>query len=376
MLVALVATAFAAAPPPIINGEAADASLYPMTGGLLFSGYIDMGRYGAMQYDALLCSSTLIAPDVLLVAAHCLDPETLTQGYGTVENTEFRWSRQADLTEWDGSQTLTAWPDDAVQAWDWVFNPDFDVFSMGAGLGENSDVGLVFLDTPVLDVDPAVLITEAEAEQVVEGADVAIVGWGQQNAKAQPDPGTFAEKMWGMSTLGEVGATEMLVGPTRDSVRKCHGDSGGPTFMDVTTDSPEVMRQIGITSHAYDGSDCKSVGGVDTRVSAYLEWIDSEMRARCEDGTRVWCDVPGILPPPSGEDTGTPDDTGSGDTGSGDDTAAADDSGGGGNGNGDGNGDTAGETPTGGCGCNDAPSPVTAALALAPLLLLSKRRRG
>ena len=48
---------------------------------------------------------------------------------------------------------------------------------------------------------------------------------------------------------------------------------------------------------------------MDTRVDFYLEWIDSEMRAACDAGTRVWCDEPGILPtdyyePVVADDTG------------------------------------------------------------------------
>ena len=40
-----------------------------------------------------------------------------------------------------------------------------------------------------------------------------------------------------------------------------------------------------------------ALSGRDTRVDHYLEWIDEEMRSRCEDGTRVWCEVDGIIPP-------------------------------------------------------------------------------
>lgn len=354
MLLTLVTLASAAAPPPIINGEEADETLYPMTGGLLLSAYIDMGSYGAQQYDALICSSTLIAPDVVLVAAHCLDPEVLTYGYGTVSDEAFRWTRQADLTDYDGTKKVKAWPDDAVQAWDWTFNDKFDINKLGYGIAENFDVGLVFLDTPVTDVDPAVLVTEEEASQIEEGDDVVIVGWGQQEATSgyqQPDPGTYAIKMWGQSVIGEIGEPEFQVGPDKSDPRKCHGDSGGPTFMDVETDSPEVMRQIGITSHSYDDTDCAKKGGVDTRVDHYLAWIDKEMRSRCEDGSRVWCDEPGILPPPVPPE---PEDTGSAD---GADTGGTD-------------GDPLG------CGCNGAPTPAGALLALVPAALLMRRRHA
>jgi uncharacterized protein (TIGR03382 family) len=56
------------------------------------------------------------------------------------------------------------------------------------------------------------------------------------------------------------------------------------------------MRLIGVTSRSADFTLCAEKGGYDTRVDAYLDWIDDEMRAACEDGTRVWCEEPGILP--------------------------------------------------------------------------------
>ena len=93
----------------------------------------------------------------------------------------------------------------------------------------------------------------------------------------------------------------MKIGETAEDVRKCHGDSGGPSFLRVTTDSTEATRVIGVTSHAYDMTDCKQTGGVDTRVDYYLDWIQQEMEDRCADGTRVWCEetgIPAIPPPP------------------------------------------------------------------------------
>ena len=62
-------------------------------------------------------------------------------------------------------------------------------------------------------------------------------------------------------------------------------------------DLGDGQRIVGVTSHAYDYSDCYVTGGVDTRVDHYLDWIDDEMRARCEDGTRVWCETDGIITP-------------------------------------------------------------------------------
>jgi MYXO-CTERM domain-containing protein len=74
--------------------------------------------------------------------------------------------------------------------------------------------------------------------------------------------------------------------------------------MDLDVDTEVKTRLIGVTSHAYDNSDCDEKGGVDTRVDHYLAWIDAEMSARCADGTRSWCDEPGIIPVPMREGGG------------------------------------------------------------------------
>jgi len=182
------------------------------------------------------------------------------------------------------------------------------------------------------------------------------VGWGMQEASSSPlqspPEGTYGYKQVGDSYVGDEGTWEFQVGVEEDDVRKCHGDSGGPSFFQVADDGTyeETWRVVGVTSHAYDRTDCDETGGVDTRVSAYLDWIDAEMRSRCEDGSRVWCDVDGIVPPP--EPVAEVEDTG------------------------DGAGEE-GESPLGGCGCAAAPEPAGVAwlLGLAGMVL-GVRRRG
>ena len=76
-----------------------------------------------------------------------------------------------------------------------------------------------------------------------------------------------------------------------------------------------IIFVIGITSHAYNEEDCK-IGGVDTRIDFWLEWIDLQMRAACDEGKRSYCTQPGIptpdefLPPEPVVDAGTPVDAG------------------------------------------------------------------
>ena len=271
-----------------------------MTGGLIAEGKI--AGFGGMTF---LCSSTLIAPDVVLTAAHCVDIEAMLGGL-QLDELKFHYIRDADLTAFQLGASAEV-PADAGTGAEYVVYPDY-VGAQGVqiGLSENHDIALIFLDTPV-DHPYAYLPTKEEFPQIVVDMDVTIVGWGQQTSSQQPEPGTVQVKQVAESYISEMGDTEFKVGEEQADGRKCHGDSGGPTFATVETEALEDMRVIGVTSHAYDMTDCRETGGVDTRVSAYWDWIDAEMRARCEDGTRSWCEVDGIIPPPM---PAAPEDTG------------------------------------------------------------------
>lgn len=279
-------------PEPIINGEDADEDDFPMTGAVILE-----GKWGNSDLRMLMCSSTLIAPDTVLLAAHCVDEDVLAlSGLGNLEDITYYWTHEEDLSDFDGSDPDQELPEDAVQAWDFVTHDDWDFMSMQMGLAENNDIALLFLDEAV-DFPFAYLPTADEATQIEVDVEVEVVGWGQQEATdtwEAPPPGTYGTKQQGVSYINALADYEMQIGGEEEDVRKCHGDSGGPTFMHVATTSPESMRIIGVTSHSYDQTDCWETGGVDTRVDYFLEWIDEEMDARCDDGGRVWCVETGI----------------------------------------------------------------------------------
>ena len=277
-------------PDYIINGSEASEDDFPMTGGMLLR-----GEAFGFPLEMFVCSSTLIAPDTVLIAAHCLDTNALTAGI-PMDEMEIYWTRQPDLTSWDGTQQSPELPTDAIKAVDWVLHEDFDLQSLQIGLAENSDIALIFLSEPVLDIEPAYLPTAAEAASLAEGDLVFVVGWGQQIAtgfQEMPPDGSYAIKMQGESHISMIAEYEFKVGEEEDDVRKCHGDSGGPSFWE----GDDGLRLIGVTSHAYDNTDCFQTGGVDTRVDYFFDWIDDNMVSRCEDGTRVWCEETGIISP-------------------------------------------------------------------------------
>jgi len=271
---------------PIINGAVADDDDYPMTGGLILT---------SAGSKAVVCSSTLIAPDVVILAAHCVDPDALA-AYGYTSGTQW-WSTEPDLAIYDGSGDPPL-PDDAVLVRASVFPDEFDINTMQKRTALNYDIALAFLDEPLEGQPLGVLPTDDEAEALTTGAEVAIVGWGQTS-----QGGASGVKYWGESVVGAVSDYEFQVGPDQDDVRQCHGDSGGPTFLAVETGSATKERVVGVTSHSWDSTDCASAGGVETRVDYYLDWIEDQMGDACADGTRTWCDEPGILPAPTGART-------------------------------------------------------------------------
>jgi hypothetical protein len=161
------------------------------------------------------------------------------------------------------------------------------------------------------------VITAAEATQLQQGAKVQIAGYGLQQSLSGLQQvfgfipkGVVGHRRCAESFINELGPAEMQIGDDNPSTpRKCKGDSGGPTYLQVQTPHGPAPRVVGVTSHAYMnpldlgdlaeaflGGTCNR-GGVDTRVDPHLTWLDATLRAACTAGIRAWCEVPGILPP-------------------------------------------------------------------------------
>jgi len=299
----------------IINGYACTANEMETAVAILVDAEIAFGGY-TMPMKSVICTGTLIAPDVVMAAAHCFDPAALTMGYGTVNRADYYISFATDMAALAVQQS-TDFPEDAAPGASFVVNPEFSLDAMNDvnGPGDYKDISLLFLVTPVTSIEPEVVITADEANQVVADAPVQIAGWGQQTQTSTgetPPAGTVGIKNCADSFISELADWELVVGADSSTSRKCHGDSGGPTYLTVDTPHARTRRVIGVTSHAYDMTDCAR-GGVDTRVDVWLDWIDQEMQAKCNDGSRSWCQVKGIIPPehfdpPVQPDAGTSDD--------------------------------------------------------------------
>ncbi len=286
-------------PSGIINGDKAESDDFPMVGALLIDGELDFGG-GGNEIRWFNCSSALIAPDVVLAAAHCVDWDTLTDGQGTLGDAKVRWTKEQDVRDFSGGN-VERWPDNSVRVREWVVHPGWDWYGMVGPIGENDDIALLFLEEPVLDVPLAYLPSYDEDDLVRKNAPVYLVGYGRTDAT---DGNSSGRKRQGLSKIGTVEDWEFHVGETEPEVRQCFGDSGGPTFAALdpwsslpTASGDRTLRLVGVVSHLWDGTQCEEKGALNTRVDYYLDWLDDEMRQRCDDGSRVWCEIPGIVDP-------------------------------------------------------------------------------
>jgi secreted trypsin-like serine protease len=193
----------------------------------------------------LLCTATLIAPDVLISAAHCLRPLGHRRVAFVLDE------RLSDATP------ETAHPVAQIR-----LHPGFAV-SIGAGAPLH-DLALVRLEAPVRNVPPETLLSVVEASALTPGEAIDLVGYGRAS-RADDRRGI---KNRGRSRLGEVRSFEWVIGGGA-GVQNCDGDSGGPAFVEIRG----KRRLMGIVSRSVDPQRPCESGTVHSRPDADAGWI-------------------------------------------------------------------------------------------------------
>lgn len=216
-----------------------------------------------------MCTGTLIAPDVVITAGHCIETNPVEVVVGSVELAR------------PGGTVIMVKKAVAYPKWQ-----------------ETYDVGVLVLEHPAPVAPRAVASACTAKEHLVTGAKVHVVGFGLTRTDGTGSntrlhqamlPVTDAACTQDPSCQPDVAPDgEFVAGG--DGVDACFGDSGGPIYVDTA----HGAALIGVVSRgdALIGEPCGG-GGIYVRADAVVPWIE---KVTGRTLARSACDVPADAP--------------------------------------------------------------------------------
>jgi MYXO-CTERM domain-containing protein len=279
---------------PIINGDTVPDDGFPSVGMVLMIAKAGQSQTGPFVRQPLaICTGTLIAPDAVLLAAHCVDKQIITASLQASNifvdgDVEQKFTFEHQITSFivatpqgnTFNEKATLLPVKSIDQ----FKTPVDQSKLFPIPGQMDDIAILHLASPVKGHPVQKLATKADVDKLAMGSTHAIAGYGQSTNDDVKIPGTdmtvppavtAGVLRSGVSKLDQVGDHEIVAG-NMDPQQACHGDSGGPIFIDETTG-----LQLGIASRInalpIGGQPKCEPGLAYTRVDVYADWISQHV---------------------------------------------------------------------------------------------------